>query len=105
MWFLSIADTSGSTRATPITSIISTAQTQVSGSITIQRPAQITLATTGPVVAQNVPSGATYHVPRGPAVVANLAAPRSNVASAIRAPMVVTAQTSGQVFEKIYFSL
>lgn len=68
-------------------------QNQVSG--TIQRQAQITLATQ--VVAQNPSSGTTYHVPRGPAVVANLAAPRSNVATAIRAPMVVPTQTSGQV--------
>lgn len=90
-------DTSGT--RTQIANIIGTTQAQVSGNITIQRPAQITLTTTMPVVAQNVPSGTTYHVPRGPAVVANLAAPRSNVASAIRAPMVVTAQTSGQVKE------
>ncbi|KRT79510.1 hypothetical protein AMK59_6762, partial [Oryctes borbonicus] len=62
-------------------------QTQGSGSITVQRPTQITL--TAPVV----PQAPAYHVPRGPAVVANLAAPRSNVATAIRASMVVT-QTS-----------
>ncbi|XP_044267912.1 histone deacetylase complex subunit SAP130-A isoform X2 [Tribolium madens] len=61
-----------------------------SASITIQRPAQITLSTAP------VPCGTTYHVPRGPAVVANLAAPRSNVAS-VRAPMVVAAQASGFV--------
>lgn len=80
-----------------ITSILTTSQAQPQGSasITIQRPAQITLSTT-PVVAQNVSCGTTYHVPRGPAVVANIAAPRSNVA-AVRGPMVVAAQTSGQV--------
>ncbi|XP_063903312.1 histone deacetylase complex subunit SAP130 isoform X4 [Zophobas morio] len=79
-----------------ITSILTTSQAQPQGSasITIQRPAQITLSTT-PVVAQNVSCGTTYHVPRGPAVVANIAAPRSNVA-AVRGPMVVAAQTSGQ---------
>lgn len=43
------------------------------------------------------PAGTTYHVPRGPAVVANLASPRSNVATAIRAPLVV-AQATGQGF-------
>jgi hypothetical protein len=81
---------------TQITSILTTSQAQPQGSasITIQRPTQITLSTT-PVVAQNVPCGTTYHVPRGPAVVANLAAPRSNVAS-VRAPMVVAAQAGGQ---------
>ncbi|KAK9712395.1 Histone deacetylase complex subunit SAP130 C-terminus [Popillia japonica] len=62
-------------------------QTQGSGSITVQRPTQITLTT--PVV----PQTPAYHVPRGPAVVANLAAPRSNVATAIRASMVVTQTT------------
>ncbi|KAK5645713.1 hypothetical protein RI129_004177 [Pyrocoelia pectoralis] len=70
--------------------------TQGTASITLQRPAQITLpvvATSLPVVSQN-----TYHVPRGPAVVANLAAPRSNVVGSIRAPMVVTAQTNQQTF-------
>lgn len=92
---LAILEASGG--RTQITNILNTAQPQVSGNITIQRPAQITLATTLPVVAQNIPSGTTYHVPRGPAVVANLAAPRSNVGAAIRAPMVVTAQTTGQV--------
>ncbi|EFA03829.2 histone deacetylase complex subunit SAP130 [Tribolium castaneum] len=76
---------------TQIASILTTSQPQSSAAnITIQRPTQITLSTT-PVV----PCGTNYHVPRGPAVVANLAAPRSNVAS-VRAPMVVTAQTGGQ---------
>lgn len=71
-----------------IASIISSTQAQSAATnITIQRPAQITLST--PLVA-SVP-GTSYHVPRGAAVVANLAAPRSNVAAA-RAPMVVTAQ-------------
>lgn len=89
----------GSGGRTQITNIINTAQPQGSGNIAIQRPSQITLATTLPLVAQNNPSGniSTYHVPRGPAVVANLAAPRSNLASAIRAPMIVTAPNTGQV--------
>lgn len=69
----------------------STSQPQVSGNLS--RPTQITLSTT-PLLAQTT-VGTTYHVPRGPAVVANLAAPRSNVTT-VRAPMVVTAQ-SGQV--------
>lgn len=73
---------------------------QSTAGITIQRPAQITLAT--PIATP--PSGTTYHVPRGPAVVANLAAPRSNVATAIRAPMVVT-QTTGQVFSFCFLNL
>lgn len=55
------------------------------------RPTQITLSAT-PLMT----SGTSYHVPRGPAVVANLAAPRSNVTT-VRTPMVVTAQT-GQAF-------
>ncbi|XP_031343789.1 histone deacetylase complex subunit SAP130 isoform X2 [Photinus pyralis] len=65
-------------------------------SITLQRPAQITLAASLPVVASSLPvvSQNTYHVPRGPAVVANLAAPRSNVVGSIRTPMVVTAQAN-----------
>ncbi|XP_030751138.1 histone deacetylase complex subunit SAP130 [Sitophilus oryzae] len=67
------------------------AQTQVTGTLAIQRSAQITLST-APVVAQNT-AGTSYHVPRGPAVVANLAAPRSNVAT-VRAPLIVTAQNS-----------
>ncbi|XP_060516637.1 histone deacetylase complex subunit SAP130 isoform X2 [Cylas formicarius] len=74
-----------------IASIISSqAQAQISSSLAIQRPAQITL--TSPIVTQNT-SGTTYHVPRGPAVVANLAAPRSNI-TAVRSPMVVSAQSS-----------
>lgn len=77
-----------------VANIISSS-TQMSGNITMQKPAQITLATSVPA-AQTVPSGTTFHVPRGPAAVANLAAPRSNVVPAIRASMVVTAQT-GQV--------
>ncbi|KAB0798587.1 hypothetical protein PPYR_09580 [Photinus pyralis] len=69
-------------------------------SITLQRPAQITLAASLPVVASSLPvvSQNTYHVPRGPAVVANLAAPRSNVVGSIRTPMVVTAQANQQAF-------
>lgn len=69
-------------------------------SITLQRPAQITLAASLPVVATSLPvvSQNTYHVPRGPAVVANLAAPRSNVVGSIRSPMVVTAQSNQQTF-------
>lgn len=62
----------------------------------MQKSTQITLAATLPVVGQNPSTGTTYHVPRGPAVVANLAAPRSNVATAIRGPLVVT-HTTGQV--------
>ncbi|XP_076269949.1 sin3A-associated protein 130 isoform X2 [Rhynchophorus ferrugineus] len=64
-------------------------QTQVAGTLAIQRPTQITLSTT--MVAQNS-TGTSFHVPRGPAVVANLAAPRSNVAT-VRAPL-VTAQNT-----------
>ncbi|XP_022913567.1 histone deacetylase complex subunit SAP130 [Onthophagus taurus] len=72
-----------------------TNQSQVSGTITVQRPAQITLATASiPVVAQT--TGTTYHVPRGPAVVANLAAPRSNVSTA-RGPIVVAQTTQNFV--------
>ncbi|KAF5287736.1 hypothetical protein FQA39_LY15756 [Lamprigera yunnana] len=80
--------------------IISATQTQANAGITIQRPTQITLATSVPVVATTLPvvSQNTYHVPRGPAVVANLAAPRSNVANSIRSPMVVTAQSNQQSF-------
>lgn len=60
--------------------------------MTIARPTHITLTTS--VVAQTQPSGATYHVPRGPAVVANLATPRSAVASPIRAPGLATTPPS-----------
>ncbi|KAL1490491.1 hypothetical protein ABEB36_013176 [Hypothenemus hampei] len=72
-----------------ITSIVAATQSQAQP---IQRPAQITLSAT-PIVATPSPTGASYHVPRGPAVVANLAAPRSNVAT-VRTPIVVTAQTT-----------
>lgn len=78
-----------------ITSIVGNTQSHtqphVSGGLTLPRPAQITLSAT-PLVAQNS-SGTSYHVPRGPAVVANLAAPRSNVTT-VRTPLVVTAQNS-----------
>ncbi|KAG5883158.1 hypothetical protein JTB14_033409 [Gonioctena quinquepunctata] len=63
-----------------------TSQAQVTGNMS--RTTQITLST----APQSL--GTSYHVPRGPAVVANLAAPRSNVTT-VRTPMVVTAQ-SGQ---------
>ncbi|XP_018325748.1 histone deacetylase complex subunit SAP130-A [Agrilus planipennis] len=77
------------------TNLANTSQPQQSvSSNVIQRPTQITLTASLPVVAQS-PTG-TYHVPRGPAVVANLAAPRSNVAAAIRNPMIVNTQTVGQ---------
>lgn len=59
-----------------------------SQTVTITRPTHITLA--APVVAQTQSSGTTSHVPRGPAVVANLATPRSAVASPIRAPGLAT---------------
>lgn len=36
------------------------------------------------------------HLPRGASVVANLSAPRSNVAGAIRGPLLVTAAAPGQ---------
>ncbi|KAJ8930195.1 hypothetical protein NQ314_017035 [Rhamnusium bicolor] len=75
-----------------IANIITSSTSQPSISGNLSRPAQITLSTT-PLLAQST-VGTTYHVPRGPAVVANLAAPRSNVAT-VRTPMVVTAQ-SGQ---------
>lgn len=67
-------------------------QSQVAASLSIQRPTQITLSAT-PIVAAQSPTGTSYHVPRGPAVVANLAAPRSNVTT-VRTPLVVTAQNS-----------
>uniref|UniRef100_A0AAR5PK97 Histone deacetylase complex subunit SAP130 C-terminal domain-containing protein n=1 Tax=Dendroctonus ponderosae TaxID=77166 RepID=A0AAR5PK97_DENPD len=75
------------------TIVQSHSQSQPAGSISIQRPAQISLGTTLPIVAAPNPSGTSYHVPRGPAVVANLAAPRSNVTT-VRTPLVVTAQNS-----------
>ncbi|XP_066157431.1 histone deacetylase complex subunit SAP130 [Euwallacea fornicatus] len=77
-----------------ITSIVGAtqAQPQVSGSLAIQRPTQLSLSAT-PIVASPNPTGASYHVPRGPAVVANLAAPRSN-ATTVRTPLVVTPQNS-----------
>uniref|UniRef100_A0A6P7F1A4 Histone deacetylase complex subunit SAP130-A n=1 Tax=Diabrotica virgifera virgifera TaxID=50390 RepID=A0A6P7F1A4_DIAVI len=62
-----------------------TSQPQVSSNLA--RPTQITLSTAPQTI------GTSYHVPRGPAVVANLAAPRSNVTT-VRTPMVVTAQGS-----------
>ncbi|CAG9825085.1 unnamed protein product [Phaedon cochleariae] len=70
---------------TQITNIIATnpSQSQITGNIS--RPNQITLS----AAPQSI--GTSYHVPRGPAVVANLAAPRSTVTT-VRAPMVVTAQ-------------
>lgn len=77
---------------TQIASIITGGNTSQSQNATnIQRPTQIALSAT-PLVAQSA-VGTSYHVPRGPAVVANLAAPRSNVTT-VRAPMVVTAQTN-----------
>ncbi|CAG9767547.1 unnamed protein product [Ceutorhynchus assimilis] len=79
------------TNRTQITGIVSQSQPQ-SGGITIQRPTQITLSAT-PLVSAQSPPGTSYHVPRGPAVVANLAAPRSNVTT-IRTPLVVTAQNT-----------
>ncbi|CAH0558212.1 unnamed protein product [Brassicogethes aeneus] len=55
--------------------ITSTQGSNQQGNLTIQqRPAQITLS--APLVNQ---TGASYHVPRGPAVVASLATNRSNV--------------------------
>ncbi|KAL3283559.1 hypothetical protein HHI36_006698 [Cryptolaemus montrouzieri] len=71
-----------------------TGQSQGTTSITIQRPTQITLPST-PVVSQNLQSGATYHVPRGASVVANLSVPRGNLTS-VRAPIIVT-PAPGQV--------
>lgn len=64
---------------------------QSQGGNNLTRPTQIALSAT-PLVAQTT-IGTSYHVPRGPAVVANLAAPRSNVTT-VRTPMVVTAQTN-----------
>ncbi|XP_050309445.1 histone deacetylase complex subunit SAP130-A [Anthonomus grandis grandis] len=81
---------------TQITGIVGGSQSQnhpqSTAGISVQRPTQITLSATPLVAAQNS-TGTTYHVPRGPAVVANLAAPRSNV-STVRTPLVVTAQNS-----------
>lgn len=85
---------------TQITNIINTSNqnsggyAQGSTSITLQRPSQVTLTST--TISQNLAPGTTYHVPRGPAVVANLSAPRVNVAS-VRTPMIVTAQPVSQV--------
>nr|XP_023019504.1 histone deacetylase complex subunit SAP130-B [Leptinotarsa decemlineata] len=76
------------TSRTQIASIITSNASQAQATGNLSRTTQITL-TTAP---QNL--GTSYHVPRGPAVVANLAAPRSNV-STVRTPMVVSAQ-SGQ---------
>ncbi|CAG9858712.1 unnamed protein product [Phyllotreta striolata] len=70
---------------TQIASIITSNTSQPQVTTNLARPTQITLSTG----AQSI--GASYHVPRGPAVVANLAAPRSNVGTG-RTPMVVTAQ-------------
>lgn len=82
---------------TQITNIINTSNqnsgVQSQGNITLQRPSQLTLTAT--TISQSLQSGTTYHVPRGPAVVANLAAPRGNVAS-VRTPMIVTAQSASQ---------
>lgn len=79
----------------------SQSQSQNSTNITLQRSAQITLATSLPVVATTLPGVTqnTYHVPPGPAVVANLAVPRSNVAASIRTPMVVTAQINVYLYK------
>lgn len=88
-----------SSRAQIASIISSTSQPQVSGNLS--RPAQITLST-APLLTQTT-VGTTYHVPRGPAVVANLAAPRSNVTT-VRTPLVVTAQ-SGQVHGIYYIFL
>ncbi|XP_044751849.1 histone deacetylase complex subunit SAP130 isoform X4 [Coccinella septempunctata] len=83
-----------------ITNIINTSgqssegPSQSSTSITPQRPSQVTFTSTT-LAAQSLPPGTTYHVPRGPAVVANLAAPRGNVAS-VRTPMILTAPTASQ---------
>lgn len=81
----------GDVQRTQIASIITNpSQTPT---VTIARPSHITLTTS--VVAGSQPSGtATYHVPRGPAVVANLAPPRSAVASPIRAPGLATTPSS-----------
>lgn len=77
---------------TQLASIITSSNTSQSQSANnLSRPTQIALSAT-PLVAQSS-VGTSYHVPRGPAVVANLAAPRSNVTT-VRTPMVVTAQTS-----------
>ncbi|KAF5303061.1 hypothetical protein FQR65_LT08390 [Abscondita terminalis] len=80
--------------------LLSAAQTPSTSALTIQRPTQITLSASLPVVATTLPvvSQNTYHVPRGPAVVANLAPPRSNVVGSIRTPMVVTGQPNQQAF-------
>lgn len=78
-----------------IASIVGGSQAQPQASI--HRSAQLTLSTT-PIIAATSSAGTSYHVPRGPAVVANLAAPRSNVTT-MRTPLVVTAQnTAGHTF-------
>lgn len=77
---------------TQIASIITSSNASQSQSANnLARSTQIAL-TAAPLVTQNT-VGTSYHVPRGPAVVANLAAPRSNVTT-VRTPMVVTAQTN-----------
>lgn len=77
---------------TQIAGIITSSNVSQSQNVNnLSRPTQIALSAT-PLVAQSA-IGTSYHVPRGPAVVANLAAPRSNVTT-VRTPMVVTAQTS-----------
>lgn len=74
-----------------ITNFINSGQN--TASITLQKPAQITLAST-PVVTQGISSGTSYHVPRGAAVVANLAAPRANITTTVRSPLIVNAQSN-----------
>ena len=69
---------------------ILTAQNQPQGNITIQRATQITLPAALPIATQS----ATYHVPRGPAVVASLNAPPRNVLTTIRAPTQGTVQVN-----------
>nr|CAI5827699.1 unnamed protein product [Callosobruchus analis] len=76
----------------PVDSSRPTTTTQSLTTSNLSRPAQITFSPAAPLIAQST-SGTSYHVPRGPAVVANLAAPRSNVTT-VRAPMVVTAQSN-----------
>ncbi|XP_057670955.1 histone deacetylase complex subunit SAP130-B isoform X1 [Diorhabda carinulata] len=65
-----------------ITGIITSNTSQPQVTSNLSRPTQITLSAPSQTI------GTSYHVPRGPAVVANLAAPRSNVTT-VRTPMVV----------------
>nr|CAH7761253.1 unnamed protein product [Callosobruchus chinensis] len=76
----------------PVDSSRPTTTTQSLTTTNLSRPAQITFSPATPLIAQST-TGTSYHVPRGPAVVANLAAPRSNVTT-VRAPMVVAAQSN-----------